>query len=57
MHAEPPLFETLRDEIGRLRFFVSEFGMSVDASSERLDFVSRGQDFGNEFHDAFDCWM
>ena len=54
MHAQPPFFERLRHKIGRPRLFVAQFGMGMDASSEGLDFVSRGQDFRNEFHDAFD---
>jgi hypothetical protein len=55
--AQSPFFETLSNKIRRSNLFVSQFGMGVDASSERLDFVSRGQDFRNEFHDAFDRWM
>jgi hypothetical protein len=31
--------------------------MGMDTSSERLDLVARGQDFRNEFHDAFDRGM
>ncbi|MDG0025355.1 hypothetical protein [Trinickia sp. Y13] len=57
MNPQPPLFKALRDEIGRARFFVAQFGEGMDASSQGLDFVSRGQDFRYEFHDAFDYEM
>jgi hypothetical protein len=57
LNAQPPFLEGLSNEIGCARLFVAQLRVGVDASSQGLDFVSRGQDFRDEFHDAFDCGM
>ncbi len=52
MGFDTPRLQAFRDQISRRRFFVTEFGVSVDRSSEGLNFAVSGLDFGDQFHDG-----
>jgi hypothetical protein len=54
MNFDTPVLESLRYELRSQVFFVTQFRMSVNISSKRLNFVSRGKEFRNEFHNLFD---
>lgn len=50
MHRDSPSLETVGDEFGGPDFFVSQFGMSMNRSSDSFDFVVRCFDFSDQIH-------